>query len=54
MSAETDLLEELHRELKEDGHRALLEAYLKEPTGSAMATAALQMLSKAVDEINKP
>jgi hypothetical protein len=26
MSAETELLEELHRELKEDGHRALLEA----------------------------
>jgi hypothetical protein len=52
MSSETGLIEELHRELKEDGHRVLLEACLKEPTGSAMATAALQKFSKAVDEIN--
>ena len=33
MSAETDLLEEPHRQLKEDGHRVLPEMRLKEPTG---------------------
>lgn len=54
MSADTDLLKELHNELKDVRRKALLDAYLAQPDVQSIVNRALELLAEATDEIHKP
>ena len=45
-----ELLVELRAVVNDDGRKALLDAYLKEPDAQSIVEEALKLLSKAVDE----
>ena len=53
MSDDTELVEELRREVKDQRRGALLDAYLAQPTADAIATKALEILTEKTDEIDK-
>lgn len=54
MSADTDLVEALRKELKDEHRKALVDAYLEDPEVDSVVNKALALLKEAVDAIQKP
>ena len=54
MADDTELVKKLRDEMKDAERGSLVDAYLKTPTVDAIATRALEILTKETDAIDKP